>query len=715
MRATLRGVNEADQGADRREPTIPATSRQRFWLVAVLLGGVVVLGALGIAYVLQRGLGTPQLTPEGQLDNRWGTYMSEREWGTPREAVGNDGWGLSWRGAIDTPYNFADDGIGGISDVNDEFRVSWAFWDERADHVTERFHGMSQPQGDSGEAIVDDRTLVENTPHHAYARLVYRYPSDDKAFTVDLEFAKLDSERMVLSATATNAMSVTRPLDVVLKVATDPTNTLEVIDGGFLMRGEQTAVAVAADPASGWQVSPDKAAIDDNLRNGGLTGNAGGTTGALDFHLDIAPNSTSTVYAAIGEVPLVDAQSVGTMARAMLPQAPAILATRRGDARGQFDGQVAAHEDLYRQALMGLLWNETYYRWDGTSGVDPAWAGKVDAHDVLIVPDKWEFPYVSSWQTGFEALTARLIDPQLAQDQLEFILSDRWQQSDGHVPCSEWQMDQECPPIFAYVVWQLYETTHDLNFLQQMYPHLQAQYDWWWKNNQVGDALFGGGSMGMDNLPRGGGAQADSSGWMAFFARDMVRIATELRDTSAAERYWTDRGRIQTAINDKLWDSQTGFYYDLDTAGAFVPYKSYSGLIPLIAGVVPAERIPIVLDALNDPQQFMSPAGIRSMSASSPLYAPGEAGDHINSNWRGPVWLPINYLLADDLADLDAPLAQDLRARIVANVETDWQKAGRLHQYFDGDTGAGLGADSQAGWTALVANLIAEGWPAPPH
>jgi hypothetical protein len=110
---------------------------------------------------------------------------------------------------------------------------------------------------------------------------------------------------------------------------------------------------------------------------------------------------------------------------------------------------------------MSMIWNETYYRWDGTTGVNPAWSGKVDAHDVLILPDKWEFPWLASWDSGFHALTARLIDPQLAQDQLDFVLSDRWQQPDGHVPCSEWQMDQECPPIFAYVTWQLYEANHD--------------------------------------------------------------------------------------------------------------------------------------------------------------------------------------------------------------------------------------------------------------
>lgn len=704
---------EADQGAGRRIAAFPTSTRQRRWLAGALLAGVALLGALAFVYVLQRGSDTPPLVPEADLDARWGTYMSEREWGTPREAVGDDGWGLSWRGAIDTPYNYADDGIAGITDVNNEFRASWAFWDGRADHVTERFYGVSNPQGKSGEDLVDDRALIENTPHHAYSRLVYRYPSDDHRFEIQLEFARLDSARMVMAATATNKTSAGAPLDIVLRVSTDPANQFQVVDGGFLMHGEKTAVAVIADRAGAWQISPDKDAIDANLRGGGLSGNEGGTMGALGFHLDMAGNATSTVYAAIGEVPLVDAQSVSTMAKAMLGQAPAIVAARRAAAQAQFGGQVSAHADLYRQALMSLLWNETYYRWDGTTGVNPAWSGKVDAHDVLILPDKWEFPWLASWASGFHALTARLIDPQLAHDQLDFVLSDRWQQPDGHVPCSEWAMDQECPPIFAYVTWQLYEATHDLDSLQALYPRLQAQYDWWWQHNQVGDALFGGGSMGMDNLPRGGGAQADSSGWMAFFARDMARIATQLRDPAGAERYWTDRGRIQTAINEQLWDAATGFYYDRDTFGKFILDKSYSGLIPLIAGVVPSERIPTMLAALRDEQQFLSPAGVRSMSAAAPAYLPGEAGEGVNSNWCGPVWLPINYLLIDRLADLDAPLAEDLRSRVVDNVEADWRKDGRLHQYFDGDSGAGLGADSQAGWTALVANLIAEGWPAP--
>jgi hypothetical protein len=76
--------------------------------------------------------------------------------------------------------------------------------------------------------------------------------------------------------------------------------------------------------------------------------------------------------------------------------------------------------------------------------------------------------------------------------------------------------------------------------------------------------------------------------------------------------------------------------------------------------------------------------------------------------------MPINYLLVEALGPIDPALAASLRERVVTTVERDWQATGHFHEYFNGDTGEGLGADAQTGWTSLVANLVAEGWPASP-
>src|SRR5262249_36857875 len=130
-------------------------------------------------------------------------------------------------------------------------------------------------------------------------------------------------------------------------------------------------------------------------------------------------------------------------------------------------------------------------------------------------------------------------------------------------------------------------------------------------------------------------------------------------------------------------------------------------------------------------------------------YVPGDSDSAMfggNSNWRGPVWFPVNYLIIEaleryhhfygDTLQVECPtgsgrrmnlrgVARELAARLVrlflpdgtgrrpsqgppAGLEDDphWRDLVVFHEYFDGDTGRGLGASHQTGWTALVARLI---------
>jgi mannosyl-oligosaccharide glucosidase len=217
--------------------------------------------------------------------------------------------------------------------------------------------------------------------------------------------------------------------------------------------------------------------------------------------------------------------------------------------------------------------------------------------------------------------------------------------------------------------------------------------------------------MGMDNVPRPSGMdveQADLSGWMALFADDMVNISTALGETDRAEYYMEQYNLIGAAINAQLWDETTDFYYDRN-AGGLLLEKSYTGLIPFIAGVSSPAQTEAIMASLTDPEQFWSSYGIRSMPADSALFESGySASGWKNSNWRGPVWIPINYLLVQRVEQVDPAVGDQLRENLIANVESNWQASGRFYEYYDGDTGAGLGADHQTGWTALVANLIYE-------
>jgi hypothetical protein len=392
-----------------------------------------------------------------------------------------------------------------------------------------------------------------------------------------------------------------------------------------------------------------------------------------------------------------------------------VIDARHAETEPLFRATTSAHTDLYRDALMDLLWARSLYRWDGETPLDPRLAGTVAADDVLVMPDKWEYPWFASWDAAFHAVTAAEIDPELGAAELQFLLSPRWQTPEGHVPCGEWVMINECPPLFAWAALKVADAGAGDALLAELYPALQAQYGFWWDRLQVKDSrLFRGGFMGMDNLPgRSIHAQADASGWMAMFARDLAAIATRLGHDADAAGYLAQREEIAAAVNARLWDEAAGFYFDArDNAGTLLPLPSYSGLVPLIAGIVPADRTERLLAQVRDPAAFLGPAGIRSVTAASPQYLPGVAGKGVNSNWRGPVWVPLNLLLIDAIAPLDPALAADVRDRLVGTVEREWRESGRLWEFYDGDTGDGLGADAQTGWTAAVAVLIAEGWPA---
>jgi hypothetical protein len=175
------------------------------------------------------------------------------------------------------------------------------------------------------------------------------------------------------------------------------------------------------------------------------------------------------------------------------------------------------------------------------------------------------------------------------------------------------------------------------------------------------------------------------------------------------------------------------------------------------------DRLERVLRYLLDEKEFLSPFGIRSLSKfhqQSPFqletngtvhrvdYVPGESTTAFfggNSNWRGPIWFPTNYLLIEaleryhhfygDSLQVECPVgsgrrmnlkqvACELAHRLGSLFLPDsagrrpchgaasrwsrehWRELVLFHEYFHADTGQGLGASHQTGWTALVVRLL---------
>jgi hypothetical protein len=327
-------------------------------------------------------------------------------------------------------------------------------------------------------------------------------------------------------------------------------------------------------------------------------------------------------------------------------------------------------------------------------------------------------------------------------------------------------------------------------------------------------------------LPTGGHLeQADGTAWMAFYCSTMLAMALELAGEDPAyedvaskflEHYVAIADAMNSLGGTGLWDEGDGFYYDqLHVGDEHLPMRlrSMVGLVPLFAcevveqasldrlpGVrkrlewfernrpdlarhigfmergpaghenhrllsIPSrERLERVLRVLLDEAEFLSPHGVRALSAAyrdTPYvfsaggmdhhvrYAPGESETGLfggNSNWRGPVWFPVNYLLIEaleryhhfygDALRVECPVGSgrmlDLRevaheiARRLASLflpyergrrpchgadarwagDPHWRDLVLFHEYFHGDTGRGVGASHQTGWTALAIRCL---------
>jgi hypothetical protein len=330
--------------------------------------------------------------------------------------------------------------------------------------------------------------------------------------------------------------------------------------------------------------------------------------------------------------------------------------------------------------------------------------------------------------------------------------------------------------------------------------------------------------------------QADGTSWMAFYCGTMLRMAIELAEDSPAygdmaSKFFEHYVAIAEAMNSMdgtgLWDETDGFYYDhlyIDGESIPIRVRSLVGLLPLMTGVlleepildrlpgfkrrmqwfldnratlgqhmtymeredpksgspcrrllaIPSEdRFRKLIAVMLDESEFLSPFGIRSLSAAhrdqpfrcelggehlEVAYMPGESDSAMfggNSNWRGPIWFPTNYLLIQALKryhvfygddfKVECPtgsgnlmtlieVARELERRLISIFESDrdgmrpahggdsryaqdpaWKDLVLFYEYFHADSGKGLGASHQTGWTALVASMLRNFSNAPSH
>jgi hypothetical protein len=589
-----------------------------------------------------------------------------------------------------------------------------------------------------------------------------------------------------------------------------------------------------------------KDGINDHVVHGLPTVNPEltGTKASLRYRLTVAPGQTTEIRLRLGN-------RDGDRASGW----EETFAARRGEADEFYaaltpPGATDEVAMVLRQALAGMLWSKQLYHYDvdrwlegdpagppppesRKSGRNSAWR-HLNNHDVISMPDKWEYPWYAAWDLAFHCVALAHVDPGLAKHQLILLLREWYMHPNGQLPAYEWAFGDVNPPVHAWAALRVFEIdgSKDFDFLERVMHKLLLNFTWWVnRKDSEGNNVFEGGFLGLDNigpidrsaqLPAEGHLeQSDGTAWMAMYCLNLWEMALILAEhdptyQDLAVKFFEHFAYIASAMYEQgLWNEEDGFYYDvLHLSGQDpVPLKvrSMVGLIPLYAAttlgratmerlpeftmrfqwflkhkprfsevvghanvlgqhegrlfsIVDPERLRRILSVMLSEEEFLSPYGLRAVSrwhrehpfevqiggmTSRVDYEPGESTSGLfggNSNWRGPIWFPVNYLVIEALgvfyrylgdeftvemptgsgrkATLDE-VAKELSWRLVGLFMNDqderrpvfgsyekfqrdpaWHDMIPFHEYFHGDTGGGLGASHQTGWTGLVADLI---------
>lgn len=581
-------------------------------------------------------------------------------------------------------------------------------------------------------------------------------------------------------------------------------------------------------------------------------------------------NKKGTKFAPLYERKLAGGESISfklrlsekTIKNPFDKQYDAIFEDRKNECASFYDKLAPKASDekraILKQAFSGLLWTKQYYNYEveqwlkGDSknseppesrrhGRNSSWK-TLRNHDVLSMPDAWEYPWYAAWDSAFHCASFALIDPQFAKEQLLLFTKEWYMAPNGQIPAYEWNFGDVNPPVQAWSALQIYKTDKkktgkgDITFLKRMVNKLALNFTWWVNRlDRNENNVFQGGFLGLDNIgvfDRSHGVpgngileQVDGTAWMALYCLNMLEMSLEiaLEDQAyedMATKYFGHFIFIAEALNKMdsdggTWDDTEGFFYDRlflpNGSSGPIKVRSIAGMLSLAAvltikkevleklpgfkasvlwfrkyrmenlkyvviqefaegadlllSLVPRDRVELLVKSLLDEKEFLSPYGIRSLSKihETPYeikiegvnysinYEPAESTVSLfggNSNWRGPVWMPMNYLFIHALREFHRYCGDDLKfeyptgskkkldlqeistelSKRLINIFEQDEEGNRpsnalyhemyrdehfkdhilFYEYFHGENGRGLGASHQTGWTALVANLIEE-------
>ncbi|HWS00179.1 MAG TPA: hypothetical protein VN249_06150, partial [Prolixibacteraceae bacterium] len=526
---------------------------------------------------------------------KWGPYVSERQWGTVREdySENGDAWNFFTHDhARSRAYRWGEDGIAGISDDKQRLCFALALWNGKDPILKERLFGLTNSQGNHGEDVKEYYFYLDSTPTHSYMKYLYKYPhaaypyedlvnqngrrsrdemeyelidtgvfNEDRYFDVFIEYAKEDTEDILVKITAFNRGPEAAELHLLPTLwfrndwsawiaesnraakkpelyqlqAQNGTVTAKAVHPLFgeylfscegdveLLFTENETNHVKLFPGQANESPYVKDGINDYVVQGirdTVNPAKQGTKVAAHYHVTIEAGQSSVIRMRLSN------SSQSKKEKVFGPDFESIFADRLREADEFYKSVTppSISDDearVMRQALGGMLWSKQFFFFDGDNWLkehnsnplhtgfrnsrNSEWFHMVN-EDIISMPDKWEYPWYAAWDLAFHTLPLSIVDPDFAKEQMELMLRSLYLHPNGQMPAYEWNFSDVNPPVHAWASMFLYYTDKalqgkaDVEFLKSIFNKLLLNFTWWVnRKDRFGKNVFEGGFLGLDN------------------------------------------------------------------------------------------------------------------------------------------------------------------------------------------------------------------------
>jgi Glycosyl hydrolase family 63 C-terminal domain len=630
---------------------------------------------------------------------RWGPYLSERAWGTVREDY--SAYGTAWDflphdHARSKAYRWNEDGIAGISDRHQLICFALAMWNGKDPILKERLFGLTGAEGNHGEDVKEYYFYLDSTPTHSYMKYLYKYPQveypyswlveenrrrgkhepeyelmdtgvfdDNRYFDVFVEYAKADSEDILIRISVTNRGPEPASLDLLPTIwfrntwAWDKNEPRPFMrsgknHGGHVIQlnhpryGERWLYAedtpellftenetnfhrlYGVDNASPYVKDAFHEAIIQR-NSPALNPSHIGTKAAAHYPLMVPPGGTVHVRLRLSNIDFT-----GSMERPFGKEFDEVFRNRLREAN-EFYSTVIPDElssdakNVMRQSLAGMLWSKQYYHYvvknwlDGDPdfpappaerrhGRNHEWPHLYNA-DVISMADKWEYPWYAAWDLAFHCIPLALVDCDFAKEQLVLLLREWYMHPNGQIPAYEWAFGDVNPPVHAWAAWRIYKIEKkrkgvgDRKFLKRVFHKLMLNFTWWVNRKDAeGKNIFQGGFLGLDNIgvfdrsaPLPTGGHIEQSDGTSWMAMYCLNMLAMALELAYEDSAYED-------VASKFWEHFTQIAYAMNNRGddGVSLWNEEDGFF---------------YDVLHVPNQGELPMKTRSMVGLIPLYA----------------------------------------------------------------------------------------------